>query len=533
MSGKMKERKPGGSVERWTAGAGTPPPVAVGLQMPQRVNGSSQQPKKPDRFTLSTRAALPLHANAVSETPVLFNTNRRIHFVGIGGVGMSGIAEVLLNLGYQISGSDLTESETTLRLKRHGAHIVYGHQPQHVRADTDVVVISSAVKYANPEVARARALSIPVIPRAEMLAELMRLKYGIAVAGTHGKTTTTSLIATVLAHAHFDPTVVIGGRLNVLGSNARLGQGRFLVAEADESDGTFLLLSPTIGVVTNIDPEHLDYYGHMDRVQAAYLDFINRLPFYGRAVLCLDSVRVRALLPQVRKRFVTYGLSPEADVQARHLTVSGLTTRCEVWRGPKRLGAIQLNLPGRHAALNALAAVAVALELEISFSQVQEALHSFTGIQRRFEIKGEEAEVLVVDDYAHHPEEVRATLRAAREGFGRRLVALFQPHRYSRTVHLFDEFLSAFDDADVLVLTEIYPAGEEPQADISGEKLYQAIKRRGHAEVYFVPPRAELAQMVQTIVRAGDLVLTLGAGDIVQTGPELLAQLRSGGVNAH
>jgi len=249
-------------------------------------------------------------------------------------------------------------------------------------------------------------------------------------------------------------------------------------------------------------------------------------------VLCLDSVHVRALLPQVRKRFVTYGLSPEADVQAKHLTVSGLTTRCEVWRGTERLGDIQLNLPGRHAALNALAAVTVALELGIPFSQVQEALHKFTGIQRRFEIKGEAGEVLVVDDYAHHPEELRATLRAAREGFGRRLVALFQPHRYSRTAYLFDDFLSAFDDADVLVLTEIYPAGEEPQTDISGEKLYQAIKRRGHTEVYFVPHRAELAQTAQPIVRAGDLVLTLGAGDIVQTGPELLAQLRSGGVNA-
>ena len=449
--------------------AGTPPPVAVGLQMPRNV--SPHPPQKPDRFTLSARAALPPRAPAVSETPVLFNTNRQIHFVGIGGVGMSGIAEVLLNLGYQISGSDLTESETTRQLKRNGAHIVYGHQPQHVHPDTDVVVISSAVKYANPEVVQARTLNIPVIPRAEMLAELMRLKYGIAVAGTHGKTTTTSLIATALAHAHFDPTMVIGGRLNVLGSNARLGQGRFLVAEADESDGTFLLLSPTIGVVTSIDPEHLDYYGHMDHVQTAYLDFINRLPFYGRAVLCLDSVHVRALLPRVRKRFVTYGLSPEADVQASRLTVSGLTTRCEVWRGTERLGDIQLNLPGRHYAQNALAAVAVALELEIPFSQVQEALHKFTGIQRRFEIKGEAAGVLVVDDYAHHPEELRATLRAAREGFGHRLIALFQPHRYSRTAHLFDDFLSAFDDADVLVLTEIYPAGEEPQPDLSGEKL--------------------------------------------------------------
>lgn len=513
MSKKINGQELRGPRDRGAAGVDAPPPAAVGLQMP-------------------LGASMPIHAHPVSETPVLFDANRRIHFVGIGGVGMSGIAEVLLNLGYQISGSDLTESETTLRLQRNGAHIVYGHQPGHVHAETDVVVVSSAVKYANPEVVRARALNIPVIPRAEMLAELMRLKYGIAVAGTHGKTTTTSLIATALAQAHFDPTMVIGGRLNVLGSNARLGQGRFLVAEADESDGTFLLLSPTIVVVTNINPEHLDYYGHMDRVQAAYLDFINRIPFYGRAVLCLDSVHVRALLPQVRKRFVTYGLSPEADIQAKRLTVSGLTTRCEVWRGTERLGDLELNLPGHHYALNALAVVAVALELGIAFSQVQAALRGFTGIQRRFEIKGEAAEVLVVDDYAHHPEELRATLRAAREGFGRRLVALFQPHRYSRTAHLFDAFLSAFDDADVLVLTEIYPAGEEPQADISGKKLYEAIKRRGHAEVHFVPHRTELAQAVQAITQAGDLVLTLGAGDIARTGPELLAQLQNGGVHA-
>ena len=469
----------------------------------------------------------------LSDAPVPLDANRRIHFVGIGGVGMSGIAEVLLNLGYRISGSDLAESDTTTRLIRNGAHIVYGHDADQVSPDTDVVVISSAVKYANPEIVRARELMIPIIPRAEMLAELMRLKYGIAVAGTHGKTTTTSLVAAVLAHAHFDPTMVVGGRLNVLGSNARLGQGRFLVAEADESDGTFLLLSPTIVVVTNIDPEHLDYYGDMDRVQAAYLDFINRVPFYGRAVLCLDSVNVRALLPQVRKRFVTYGCSPEADFYVKRLTVSGLTTRCEVWHGAERLGELQLNLPGRHSALNALAVVVVAQELGIAFSHVQEALREFAGIQRRFEIKGEVAEVLVVDDYAHHPEEVRATLRAAREGFCRRLVAIFQPHRYTRTEHLFDEFLSAFDDADVLVLTNIYPAGEEPRPGISGETLYEAIQRRGHADVHFVPERADLARTVHTFTRAGDLVLTLGAGDIVRTGPELLTRLRDGGARAH
>ena len=463
------------------------------------------------------------------EGQVLFDTNRRIHFVGIGGIGMSGIAEVLLNLGYQVSGSDVAESETTRRLATLGARIAYGHRAEQVTSEVDVVVISSAVKYANPEVVRARELMIPVIPRAEMLAELMRLKYGIAVAGTHGKTTTTSLVAAVLAQAHLDPTMVIGGKLNVLGSNARLGQGRFLVAEADESDGTFLLLTPTIVVVTNIDPEHLDFYGDMEKVKAAYLEFINRVPFYGRAILCLDSVNVRALLPHVRKRFVTYGLSPEAEFIARDLKVSDLTTFCEVWHRDERLGELHLNLPGRHYALNALAVVAVARELGISFAQVQDVLKSFGGIQRRFEVKGEAAGVLVVDDYAHHPEELRATLRAAREGIARegtrRLVALFQPHRYTRTRDLFDDFLSAFDDADVLLLTEIYPAGEEHLEGVSGEALYRALKKRGHADVRFVPQRNDLTAAALEVVQAGDVVLTLGAGDIYRAGSELLAAL--------
>ena len=467
---------------------------------------------------------------------VLFDTNRRIHFVGIGGIGMSGIAEVLLNLGYTVSGSDLSESETTRRLAALGAQIAYGHRAEQVTPEIDVVVISSAVTYANPEVVRARELMIPVIPRAEMLAELMRLKYGIAVAGTHGKTTTTSLVAAVLARAHLDPTMVIGGKLNVLGSNARLGQGRFLVAEADESDGTFLLLSPTIVVVTNIDPEHLDFYGDMERVKAAYLEFINRVPFYGRAVLCLDSVNVRALLPQVRKRFVTYGSSPEAEFTARDLTVSGLTTRCEVWHGEERLGELCLNLPGRHYALNALSVVVVARELGIPFAQVQDALRSFTGIQRRFEVKGQVEGVTVIDDYAHHPAELRATLRAAREGIcqegGRRLVTLFQPHRYTRTRDLLNEFLSAFDDADVVVLTEIYAAGEEPIPGVSGESLYRALKKRGHADVRFVPHKEDLVAAALELVQAGDVVLTLGAGDIYRTGRALLDQLGAGGERA-
>jgi UDP-N-acetylmuramate--alanine ligase len=468
---------------------------------------------------------------------VLFDTNRRIHFVGIGGSGMSGIAEVLLNLGYHVSGSDIVESDTTRHLAALGARVTYGHHAEFVTPEIDVVVISSAVKYANPEVVRARELAVPVIPRAEMLAELMRLKYGIAVAGTHGKTTTTSFVAAVLAQAQLDPTIVIGGKLNVLGSNARLGQGRFLVAEADESDGTFLLLSPTIVVVTNIDPEHLDFYGDMEKVRAAYLEFINRVPFYGRAVLCLDSVNVRALLPQVRKRFVTYGLSPEAEFTARNLQVSKFTTRCEAWHGETCLGEMVLNLPGRHYALNALAVVAVAAELGIPFPQVHEALSGFTGIQRRFEVKGEAAGVMVVDDYAHHPEEIRATLRAAREGIcqreNRRLVAFFQPHRYTRTRDLFDEFLSAFDDAEVVVLTEIYPAGEESLEGVTGEALYRALKRRGHTDVRFAARKDGLIHVARDLLQAGDLVLTLGAGDIYRVGPELLTQLREERIDAH
>jgi UDP-N-acetylmuramate--alanine ligase len=456
----------------------------------------------------------------------MLSRKHHVHFVGIGGIGMSGIAELLLNMGYPVTGSDLVESETTRRLARLGATIYRGHDPANVHSGVDVVVISSAVKMSNPEVVRARELRIPVIPRAEMLAELMRMKYGVAVAGTHGKTTTTSFVAEILARAGLDPTVVIGGKLRALGSNARLGQGRFLVAEADESDGSFLLLSPTIAVVTNIDPEHLDHFGTIENAEHAFLQFIQRVPFYGRAILCLDHPRIRALLPQVRKPFVTYGTSPEADWVAANVVVEGLTTRFEVRHGSVSHGSISLQLPGRHYALNALAAAVAGVELGVPFPTIAEALAQFGGIHRRFEVLGEAGNVLVVDDYAHHPEEIRATLRAAREGFGRRLVAVFQPHRYTRTRDLLPDFLGAFDDADLLFLTEIYPAGEEPIEGVTGEGLYQALRRRGHLDVGFRADRAALLSAVLDRLQPGDLVLVLGAGDIYRFGEELLHRLR-------
>jgi UDP-N-acetylmuramate--alanine ligase len=461
----------------------------------------------------------------------LFKRARHIHFVGIGGVGMSGIAELLLNLGQRVSGSDMREAETTRRLARLGAHITYGHHADAIGDGVDVVVISSAVKYSNPEIQRARALKIPVIPRAEMLAELMRTKWGVAVAGTHGKTTTTSLIAAVLARAQLDPTVVIGGKVHSLGSNAQLGKSDLMVVEADESDGTFLLLSPVMAVVTNIDPEHLDYYGDMDRVRSAYLEFINRVPFFGAAVLCLDDVTVRALGPQVRKRAITYGTSADADYVARDLTVCGMETVFQVDRAGTALGELRVRMPGRHQALNALAALAVATELEVPFETVRGALQEFGGIHRRFEVCGDVGGVMVVSDYGHHPAEIRATLAAAREGFGRRLVVIFQPHRFTRTRDLFGDFLDAFDAADKLFLTDIYPAGEDPLEGVTSDVLYYALRRRGHLDVSYVPEWRSLAAEVQPQLRPGDLVIVLGAGNIHEVG-ELLVRSLSGDQSA-
>ncbi len=455
----------------------------------------------------------------------LFKGPCSIHFVGIGGIGMSGIAEVLLTLGHRVSGSDIHETEVTRRLVEHGAKVSFGHSAEAVGPDTDVVVISSAVKYSNPEIGRARELNIPVIPRAEMLAELMRLKEGIAVAGTHGKTTTTSLIASILSRAGRDPTAVIGGKVHSMGSAGRLGQGDLLVAEADESDGSFLLLTPAIAVVTNIDPEHLDYYGEMDRVRGAFADFVNRVPFYGLGVLCLDSVNVRAVLPQVRKRVVTYGTTSEADYEARDVCVVGMDTVFEAVRHGEVLGTVRLRLPGRHQALNALAAIAVATELEVPFEEIRQALAEFGGIHRRFELCGEAGDVTVFSDYGHHPEEIRATLAAAREGFGRRIVAVFQPHRYTRTRDLFNEFLDCFDDADHVFLTDIYAAGEEPLDGLSGEVLYWALKRRGHMDVSYVPRVDELIPELLPHLRPGDLVMVMGAGNIHSAAEELVGHI--------
>jgi len=450
---------------------------------------------------------------------------RRVHFVGIGGIGMSGIAEVLLNLKYLVSGSDLVESETTLRLKRLGAEIFIGHRSENLE-DADVVVISSAVREDNPEVRAAHERLVPVIPRAEMLAELMRMKYGVAVAGTHGKTTTTSMIASVLAHGGLDPTAVIGGKLNIFGSNAKLGQGELLVAEADESDGSFLKLTPTIAVVTNIDPEHLDYYRNLEEIQKAFLEFINKVPFYGLAVLCLDQENVQALIPQVRKRFVTYGMSSQANLRAADVSFNGLTSSFRVFENGMDLGEISIKMPGLHSVYNALATIATASELEVSFEVVRQALGSFSGVQRRFQVKGEFDGVMVVDDYGHHPAEIKATLSAAKTGWSRRTVVVFQPHRYSRTRDLFKDFLTAFNQADVLFLTGIYPAGEDPIPGISAQALYEGIKGHGHKDVTLILEKGEIPDRLLTRLKPGDMVFTLGAGDVWKIGEAIIKKIK-------
>lgn len=458
----------------------------------------------------------------------MFKKIRRIHFVGIGGIGMSGIAEVLHNLGYLVSGSDSRESETTRRLASLGVRVVIGHQAENL-GEADVVVRSSAVGQENLEVAAARQRLVPVIQRAEMLAELMRMKYGVAVAGTHGKTTTTSMVATVLARGGLDPTMVIGGRLNALGSNAKLGRGDFLVAEADESDGSFLKLSPTIAVVTTVDAEHLDYYRDLAHIQDTFVEFINKVPFYGMAVLCLDQENIQALLPRVEKRYVTYGLRSQADVLARDVEFAGMTSACRVfWKG-ELLGRLALNVPGLHNVYNALAAVVVGMDLDLRFEVIRDALADFTGVDRRFQVRGEAGGITVVDDYAHHPVEIKATLNAAKDGFGRRVIAVFQPHRYSRTQALLGEFSTAFYQADRLFVTEIYAAGEAPIPGVSGRQIADGVAGHGHRHVAFVADKSDLAKAVLDQVAPGDMVLTLGAGDVWRVGEEILDRLRAGG----
>ena len=455
----------------------------------------------------------------------MFKRYQQIHFVGIGGSGMSGIAEILLNLGYRVTGSDLRRSEVVERLAELGAKIFIGHEASHVEG-AHVVVYSSAVSRDNIEVQVARQRQIPTIPRAEMLAELMRLKYGIAVAGTHGKTTTTSMVGAVLAEGRYDPTIVVGGRVTSLGSNARLGQGDYLVAEADESDGSFLKLAPTIAVVTTIDAEHLDHYGSLEAIREAFVAFVGKVPFYGSAVLCLDQPNIQMLIPRIEKRIITYGLESGADLVARRLHLAGMTSRFEVFHRGSLVGECTLGVPGRHNVLNALAAVGVGLDLEIPFVTIQKALAGFAGVQRRFQVRGRARGVTVVDDYGHHPAEIRATLAAAKAGFDCRVVTVFQPHRYTRTQHLRQEFLTAFNQADVLVVLDIYAAGEAPLPGVTAEALAEGIRAHGHRNVtYLGSDRARAVEHLAEIVRTGDLVLTLGAGDVGQLGPELLKRL--------
>ena len=394
--------------------------------------------------------------------------------------------------------------------------MLQGHAAAHMQG-ADVVVVSSAVKPDNPEVVTARQLHIPVIPRAEMLAELMRMKYGVAVAGTHGKTTTTSLIATILARAELDPTVVIGGRLNSLGTNAKLGQGDYLVAEADESDGSFLMLSPTIGVVTTVDAEHLDFYGNLEAIKEAFLQFINKVPFYGCSVVCLDQPNIQSLVPHMHKRFVTYGLTRQADYMARDIQFDGPRSQFDVYRGQDRLGRFSLNLPGVHNVYNALAAIAVGQELEVPLTTMSKALEEFSGIHRRFEIVGTQDGVTVVDDYGHHPEEIRQTLRAAKAVWPEdRLVVVFQPHRYTRTQFLLQDFYTAFYEADVLILLDIYAASETPIPGISSQRLYEGIKEHGHRQIYYLPERDHALPFLRQLTQENDILMTLGAGDVWQ-----------------
>jgi UDP-N-acetylmuramate--alanine ligase len=462
---------------------------------------------------------------------------KQVHFVGIGGAGMSGIAEVLLTLKYKVSGSDLAENTSTRRLRQLGARIHIGHDEAHVEG-ADAVVVSTAVKDDNPEVVAARARRIPLVPRALMLAELMRLRQGIAVAGTHGKTTTTSLVASVLAEGGLDPTFVIGGRLEAAGSNARLGAGEFIVVEADESDASFLYLQPTMAVVTNIDADHMETYDHsLDKLRQAFVDFLQRLPFYGAAVLCADDPNVRAIMPQLTKPITTYGLAPDAHVRAIDIAASGAQMRFRAVRAAEHGGAaeipVTLNLPGAHNVRNALAAIAIGLEIGVPDERIAKALAEFRGVGRRFQQYGKVrlaggGSFTLVDDYGHHPAEMAATLAAARGAFPRRRILLaFQPHRYTRTRDCFEDFVAVLSTADALVLTEVYPAGEAPIVAADGRALARAVRVAGKVEPLFVEKVADLPTAVMAAVRDGDVVLTMGAGSIGGVAAQLASRIRS------
>jgi len=455
-----------------------------------------------------------------------FGKAKHIHFVGIGGIGMSGIAELLINLGYEVSGSDLKDSPMTRRLAALSGLVLKGHKGEHVEG-ADVVVYSSAVASDNPEIQEAKKRSIPVIPRAEMLAELMRLKYGVAIAGAHGKTTTTSMVASILTCGHLDPTVVIGGRLDIWGgSNAKLGQGDILVAEADESDGSFLALSPAIAVVTNIDHEHMDHYGDMETIRETFINFINNIPFYGTAILCIDNEEIQGIIPRLKKRYLTYGMTSQADLKGRDLEKEKLGVSFEALYHNNSLGRIVVGIPGEHNMLNALAATAVGLELDLDIGIIKEGLKNLGGLARRFQRKGEKRDILVLDDYGHHPTEITATLKTAKECWPeRRVIVVFQPHRYTRTEALFDRFAISFNEADVLIVTSIFSAGETAIDGVTGEWLSRGIKEHGHKDVIFSPTQEDALSTLLSILRPGDLVITLGAGDIHRLGARLLDKL--------
>ncbi|OGQ91247.1 MAG: UDP-N-acetylmuramate--L-alanine ligase [Desulfobacula sp. RIFOXYA12_FULL_46_16] len=452
----------------------------------------------------------------------MYQKNYHIHFVGIGGIGMSGIAELLLNLGYQVSGSDLKLSHITKRLESKGAVIYQGHRKEQVEG-ANVVVTSSAVSKENPEVVRAKEISVPIIPRAEMLAELMRIKYSIAVSGAHGKTSTTSMVAQILNTAGLDPTVVIGGLLKGLDTNALHGKGDYIVAEADESDGSFLKYSPAIAVVTNIDLEHLDFYKDIEDIKDKFVQFINSVPFYGLAILCLDNEHIQDILPRIKVRYTTFGMSAQSDLQAREISFQGTQSNFTVFRHEKKLGEISLNLAGKHNVSNALAGIAAGLELNLSFKTIKKALEQIEGVKRRLEVKGEKKGILVVDDYGHHPTEILATLTAIRECYkARRLIVAFQPHRYTRTQGLFQEFTRSFYQSDILIVLPIYAASEKEIEGVDAQSLCEAIKEHGHKDVSHAPDFTQALSIITHKAKKGDMVLTLGAGDIYTLGEKLL-----------
>ena len=449
---------------------------------------------------------------------------RQIHFVGIGGIGMSGIAEVLLNLGYAITGSDVSLSDITQRLTSLGAVIFSGHQASYLR-DADVVVTSTAVKDDNPEVLEAHRRNIPVIPRAEMLAELLKMKFSVAVSGSHGKTTTTSMVSTVLAYGGLDPTMVIGGKLASIGSNAKIGDGEIIVAEADESDGSFLKLNPCLAVITNIDWEHLDYYRDIEEIKAAFLKFANIVPFYGSTILCLDNEHVREILPQIKRKVITYGLTSPADYQATEMVLTGPLSKFSVSCRGERLGEVTLNVPGRFNIANALATIAVARELDMPFDAICKGLEAFVGVHRRLEIKGKVNGVTVVDDYGHHPTEIRETLAAARQVWKDRIIVVFQPHRYTRTQKLFNEFLTAFPDADYLIVTDIYAASEKPIEGVSAANLCEGIRAHGHQNVIYLSGFDEMTDHLLAMAKPSDVIITQGAGSVWKVGEEFLKRV--------